>query len=147
MESQNEKLTAKERARKKLDEAKARLQRIEAREREEAQRLETRRKILLGAAVLHDLDQLDGLDEVTLGWIGKMRDRDRELFADMEARLDKKVREREKAQASPASPSGPSRNPYPGPGPGPGTSPPQPSSADHRPATSSGSHPTNYSGT
>ena len=117
MESQNEKLTAKERARKKLDEAKARLQRIEAREREEAQRLDTRRKILLGAAVLHDLDKLHGLDEVTLGWIGKMSDRDRILFSEIEARLDKKVHER-KGRASPPVPSRNPASPVPVAGPG-----------------------------
>ena len=93
MTSGSEKMSAKEKALKKLEEAKARLQQIEAREKENDRKAETRRKILLGAAVLQNLDTLEGLDAVTLNWITRMPARDRALFTELEAHLAKKIHE------------------------------------------------------
>ena len=109
MTSGSEKMSAKEKALKKLEEAKARLQQIEAREKENNRKIDARRKILLGAAVLQDLDKLAGLDGMTLGWIRRMPSRDRELFTELEARLTKKVQPSQTAQRAQEPPQAPQR--------------------------------------
>lgn len=83
----------KEQALERLRRAKAKLQKIEGAERSAARKADTRRKVLLGAKVLAEMQRVKGLDKVVLSWIDGMEQRDKPLFTDLEAELTKRLQE------------------------------------------------------
>jgi len=72
--------TELERAEAALAQAKARVERLKARDTKKARKLETRRKVILGARLLIETRQDPELAARVRSWIATMPERDRGVF-------------------------------------------------------------------
>lgn len=103
--------TELERAEKRYQQAKARLQALRNREAARQRKLDTRRKVILGGALI----DLAGRDSGAAAMLDRLvrnltRDQDRKAFEGWQAEGNEPAPQKDRATASPAARDGPDRS-------------------------------------